>query len=180
MTQRLFVGLEIPDELRDRLALLQTGVHGAKWVRPENFHVTLRFIGEIEDGLARDIVHELDQVRLREFDLTLAGAGHFESRRRVRELWVGVEKSDPLTALRDKIDSIVKREVGPDNQRFRPHVTLARFNGAKPETVRHWLSANTLFRAMPFAVERFVLFSSFLGKSAAIYRPEAEYPLVGA
>jgi len=180
MTQRLFVGLEIPDELRDRLVMIQSGVLGAKWVPRENFHITLRFLGEIDEGMAHDIAHELDRLRASSFDITLAGAGHFEANRRVRQLWVGVERSDALTALQKRVDTVATRAVGPDNQRFRPHVTVARLNGAQPDAIRHWLAANSLFRAVPFAVERFVLFSSFLGKSQALYRAEAKYPLTPA
>jgi 2'-5' RNA ligase len=178
VTLRLFVGIEIPDELKDRLAMIQVGVHGAKWVPRENFHLTLRFIGEIDEGRAHDLAHELDRVRVPAFDLVLSGAGHFEANRRVRQLWVGLDRSDTLVELHDRIDSIATRAVGPDNQRFRPHITVARLNGAPPDAVRHWLAANSLFRSVPFAVEHFVLFSSFLGKSQALYRAEAEYPLL--
>jgi 2'-5' RNA ligase len=178
MTQRLFVGLEIPDELRDRLAMIQSGVHGAKWVPRENFHITLRFVGEVDEGVARDLALDLNRVRAPSFELTLLGAGHFEANRKVRQLWIGVDRSEALNALQDRVDGLVTRAAGPDNQRFRPHVTVARLNAASPDTVRHWLAANSLFRSVPFAVERFVLFSSFLSKSAAIYREEAEYPLL--
>lgn len=178
MTQRLFVGLEIPDELRDRLVMIQSGVHGAKWVPRENLHLTLRFIGEVDEVQARDLAHDLFRVRAPGFELTLSGAGHFEANRRVRQLWIGIERNEALNALHDRIDALATRAVGPDNQRFRPHITVARLNGAPPDAVRHWLAANSLFRSVPFAVERFVLFSSFLGKSQAIYREEVEYPLL--
>ena len=180
MALRLFVGLEIPDELRERLVMIQAGVHGAKWVPRENFHITLRFIGEVDEPSAHDLAHELDRLRAPAFDLVLSGAGHFESNRRVRQLWVGVERSEALIALHGRVDALITRAFGRDNQRFRPHVTVARLNGAQPEAVRHWLAANSLFRSIPFAVERFVLFSSFLGKSQALYRAEAEYPLLTA
>jgi 2'-5' RNA ligase len=180
MTLRLFVGLEIPDELRDRLVMIQAGVHGAKWVPRENFHITLRFVGEVDEPSARDFAHALDRVRAPAFELSLSGAGHFESNRRVRQLWVGVERDNALDALHDRIDALATRQFGPDRQRFRPHVTVARLNGASPDAVRHWLAANSLFRSIPFAVERFVLFSSMLGKSQALYRAEAEYPLLPA
>jgi 2'-5' RNA ligase len=178
MTQRLFVGLDIPDELRDRLAMIQSGVHGAKWVPRENFHITLRFVGEVDEGVARDLALDLNRVRAPAFELSLSGAGHFEANRKVRQLWIGIERNEALNALQDRVDALVTRTVGADNQRFRPHVTVARLNAASPDTVHHWLAANSLFRSIPFAVERFVLFSSFLGKSAAIYREEAEYPLL--
>jgi 2'-5' RNA ligase len=174
---RLFVGIEIPDELRERLAFIQAGVDGAKWVPRENFHITLRFIGEVDEGRGRDIAEALERVRAPGFDLTLSGAGHFETNRRVNQLWIGVARSDALVELQSRIDGIVTRMAGPDDKRFRPHVTVARLNGAPPAAVQNWLAANTLFKSIPFAVERFVLFSSFLSKSAAIYRVEAEYPL---
>jgi 2'-5' RNA ligase len=177
MTLRLFVGIEIPGELRERIALVQAGAEGAKWVPKENLHITLRFIGEVDEGLGHDIAHELDRIRAAGFDLVLSGAGHFESNRRVRQLWIGVERNEALNELRNRVDTVVTRAVGPDNQRFRPHITVARLNGAKPEAVRNWLAANTLFKSVPFAVEQFVLFSSFLSKSNAIYRAEAEFPL---
>ena len=176
---RLFVALELPDELRERLAMIEMGVGGAKWVPPENIHLTLRFIGEVDEAQGREIAYDLAGVRARSFDLTLVGAGHFESGRRVRQLWIGVERNPDLVALRDKIESVLVRAgLDPEGRRFAPHVTVARLNGAAPDSVRRWLSANTLFRALPFAVERFVLFSSFLGKKGSIYRAEAEYPLL--
>ena len=178
---RLFVALEIPDELRARLGALAAGVDGARWVAAENLHVTLRFIGEIDDAAARDIAMDLSAIRAPMFDLTLVGAGHFESGRRVRQLWVGVERNSALVALRDKVESVLVRAgLAPEGRRFQPHVTLARLNGASPETVRRWLAANSLFRAVPFSVESFVLFSSFLGKNGSIYRAEAEFPLTNS
>ncbi len=175
---RLFVALELPDELRERLAAIARGVEGARWVAPENLHVTLRFVGEVDDAAARDIAMDLSAIRAPAFDLTLVGAGHFETGRRVRQLWVGVERNPALVALHDKLELVLVRAgLDPEKRRFQPHVTLARLNGAAPETVRRWLGANTLFRAVPFRVESFVLFSSFLGKAGPIYRAEAEFPL---
>ncbi len=175
---RLFVALEIPDELRDRAAALQRGVDGARWVASENLHITLRFIGEIDEAHARDVALDLSHVRAPAFDVTLVGAGHFESGRRVRQLWLGVERNPALAALRDKVELVLVRAgLDPEGRRFQPHLTLARLNGAPAEAVRPWLAANSLFRAVPFRAESFVLFSSFLGKSGPIYRAEAEYPL---
>jgi RNA 2',3'-cyclic 3'-phosphodiesterase len=175
---RLFVALEIPDELRERLVAIERGVEGARWVAAENLHISLRFIGEVGDAAARDIAMDLSAIRAPAFDVTLVGAGHFESNRRVRQLWIGVERNAALAALHDKVESVLVRAgLEPEGRRFQPHLTLARLNSAAPATVRRWLAANTLFRAVPFRVESYVLFSSFLGKNGPIYRAEAEFPL---
>src|SRR5216684_1982007 len=74
---RLFVGIEFPPELKLRLSLLQSGVAGARWVDPGNFHLTLRFIGEVDEGTAADVDEALSPLKARPFSLQLAGVGVF-------------------------------------------------------------------------------------------------------
>ena len=93
---RLFVGVELPEDVRERVAALCAGVPGARWVPPENLHLTLRFIGEVDGGEADDIYHALSAVRPRSFDITLSGVGHFGSSSEVKSLWVGVERNAEL------------------------------------------------------------------------------------
>jgi 2'-5' RNA ligase len=175
---RLFVAIEIPDELRSRIASICRGVERARWVPEENIHLTLRFIGEVPGNVMEDVVAELSAAGGDPFEVALAGAGHFESGRRVRELWLGVERNPPLVALRDRVDAaVVRAGLPPEGRKFKPHVTVARLNDGAPEEVRGWLQANTLFRSAPFAINQFVLFSSFLGRNGPIYRAEAEFPL---
>src|ERR1700745_3355599 len=92
---RLFVGIEFPPELKLRLSLLETGIPGARWVDPGNLHLTLRFIGEVDEGMASDIDAALARIRAPGFAVTLAGAGCFGGER-ARVLWVGGEDSPPL------------------------------------------------------------------------------------
>src|SRR5271163_2928087 len=99
---RLFVGIGFPPELKLRLSLLCSGVPGAKWVDPGNFHLTLRFIGEVDEDLAADIDMALARLEARPFVLQLAGTGVFGNGV-PRSLWVGVERNAPLATLRDKI-----------------------------------------------------------------------------
>jgi RNA 2',3'-cyclic 3'-phosphodiesterase len=175
---RLFVGVELPEDVRERLASLCAGIPGARWVPPENLHLTLRFIGEVSGGEADDIYHALTSVRPRSFDITLSGVGHFETGSEVRAVWVGVERNAELVALRDRIEStLVRIGLPPEGRRFTPHVTLARLKDTPPQRVSTFLAHNALFRAGPIAVEHFTLFSSFLQGSGAIHTPEADYPL---
>ena len=178
---RLFVGLGLPDDLRRRLAGLNGGVPGARWVTAENLHVTLRFIGEVDQGHADDIDTALGAVSAAPFEMRLQGVGAFGKGRKLHSLWVGVESDPALTALHAKVDrALVGAGIAPDDRKFMPHVTLARLKAAKPRRVEEFTAAHGPFAAGPVAVRAFVLYASMLSKSGAIYRPEAEYPLVTA
>ena len=175
---RLFVGVELPEDVRERIASLCAGVPGARWVQPENLHLTLRFIGEVANGDADDIYHALSAVRPRSFDVILSGVGHFDTGNEVRALWVGVERNAELVALRDRIESaLVRVGLAPEGRRFTPHVTLARLKDTPLHRVSAFLAQNSLFRAGPIPVSHFTLFSSFLQGSGAIHTAEADYPL---
>ena len=171
---RLFVGIPLPPEIKLRLQPLSAGVPGARWVDPENHHVTLRFIGEVDEGTAGDIDAALAQIKARRFELALAGIGQFGD----RSLWVGVEKNPALTHLRDKVESaMVRQGLPPEGRRYAPHVTLARLKGVNGERLQAYLAEHALFRAQPFAVGHFSLIASYLTKSGAIYEDQADYAL---
>ncbi|MEJ0018958.1 MAG: RNA 2',3'-cyclic phosphodiesterase [Acetobacteraceae bacterium] len=177
---RLFVGLDLPWALRQRIALLSgAGIPGARWVPTENYHLTLRFIGEAPRYLAEEIDHALAALRAPAFTLALAGIGTFAKGGRSQSLWVGVERCEPLERLQGKIETALQRcGLEPERRRFQPHVTLARLDGGAAEAkLAGFVQAHNLFRAEPVAVEHFTLFSSLLGKDQAVYTAEVEYPL---
>jgi 2'-5' RNA ligase len=176
---RLFVALDLPWALRERLAVLAgAGIPGARWVPPENYHLTLRFIGETPGYLAEEIDHALAGLKARGFALTLAGVGTFTKSGRSTALWVGVAHSPPLDHLRSKIEIALQRcGLDPERRRFQPHVTLARLENAPEGKVVSFVQAHNLFRADPVAIEHFTLFSSLLGKDQAVYTAEVEYAL---
>jgi 2'-5' RNA ligase len=174
----LFVGLELPWELRQRLAVLAGGVPGARWVPPENYHLTLRFLGELPPHRAEEIDLALATLRGRGFSLTLAGIGSFAKAGRDTQLWVGVERNPSLEHLQAKIETALQRAgMEPERRRFTPHVTLARLDNASPVKIAGFMQAHNLFRAEPVPVRHFTLFSSQLGKEASVYTAEVEYRL---
>ena len=175
---RLFVALDLPWSLRERLIGLTGGLPGARWVPAENYHLTLRFIGEVPAWRAEEVDHALGALRTRGFDLTLAGLGLFEKAGRSSALWVGVERNPGLDHLRGKIETALQRAgLEPERRRFNPHVTLARVDSVPQERLASYLQAHNLFRAEPLPVKHFTLFSSRLGKEASVYTAEAEYGL---
>ena len=176
---RLFVGLELPWALRQRLAMLSgAGIQGARWVPPENYHVSLRFIGEMPGHMAEEIDHALAAVNAPGFSLTLAGVGTFTKGGRGGVLWVGVDRNPQLDHLQGKIETALQRcGLEPERRRFQPHVTLARLDNPPEARLAGYVQAHNLFRADPVPVEHFTLFRSLLGKDHAVYTAEVEYPL---
>jgi 2'-5' RNA ligase len=175
---RLFVALDLPWPLRDRLAGLSTGIMGARWVPRENLHLTLRFIGDVPNWRAEEVDLALHGIRGRGFPLVLRGVGLFEKAGRVTALWAGVERSSALEHLQAKIETALQRAgLEPERRRFIPHVTLARLDQPANDKITGFVQRNNLFRAEAFSVDRFTLFSSQLGKESPVYTAENDYGL---
>ncbi|MEX2616345.1 MAG: RNA 2',3'-cyclic phosphodiesterase [Alphaproteobacteria bacterium] len=175
---RLFVGLSIPESLQARLTGLCGGVPGARWVRPENFHVTLRFIGDIGENLAEDVDAALSRITAPSFTLEVAGVGQFGKGVATRALWAGIAPNPALNHLRSKIETAVTGAGLPaETRKFKPHITLGRLKNPPPDRVGNFIVDHAGLRAGTFPVDRFTLFSSFLSSSGAIYTPEVDYEL---
>ena len=175
---RLFTALEIPKDIGDSLAMLRGGLPGARWISPENYHLTLRFIGDIDDALARDIASLLDGVSRMPFDLKLDGLASFGSNK-PRAIVATVAPTRALMELQAEHESIMKRlRVLADGRKFTPHVTLARLRDTSPRDVAEYLAARPYWSA-PFHVSQFVLYSSRASTGGGPYVAEATYPLAG-
>ncbi|GAA4124055.1 RNA 2',3'-cyclic phosphodiesterase [Aminobacter aganoensis] len=176
---RLFTALEIPRDAALSLSLLRGGLSGARWIDVENYHLTLRFIGDVEGHVADEIVEALDRVDKPGFPLTLTGVGAF-GQKKPHAVWAGVTPSPELNALQAEIERICKRlGVPSDPRKFTPHVTLARLRNTSPLDVAHYLSARGNFATLPFRVGRFVLMSSRDSVGGGPYIVEEAWPLNG-
>jgi 2'-5' RNA ligase len=176
---RLFVALDLPWDLRQRIAALAGGgLPGARWVPPENYHLTLRFIGETPGYRAEEIDIALAGLRARGFQLSLSGVGTFAKGGRSTALWLGVERNPQLDHLQNKIETALQRAgLEAERRRFQPHVTLARLDNVAEGKLVSYVQAHNLFRTDPVPVTHFTLFSSQLGKEASVYTAEVEYAL---
>jgi 2'-5' RNA ligase len=170
---RLFVAIDFPAEIKLSLARLRVGVSGARWVAPENFHLTLRFIGEVDDAMAAGIAAALRHVEMPRFRLTLAGVGQFGG----HTLWVGIEPAPALMRLQDAIDNELEAiGLAGDPRPYRPHVKLAQ--SRRRRSFRAFLAEHVGYRAEPFEVGKFSLVESHLRQSGAIYEHRADYALL--
>jgi 2'-5' RNA ligase len=175
---RLFVAIDLPEECKDQLDGLCHGLPGAKWMRDQQFHVTLRFVGEVDGPMARRLAIALNGVRADPFELELQGVGTFPPHRTPRVLWAGVSVSPELTGLYQQVQRVLRRAgLPPEQRKFSPHVTLARLNGVPPQQLQGFLSEHVGLRSEPIAVTDVQLFSSALGSGGAQHRVEASYPL---
>ena len=176
---RLFVAIDLPPEIKKELGKICFGLPGAKWVPADQLHLTLRFIGEVDGGLSKDIREMLSTVTMAPFTIRLKGVGHFPPRKRPRVLWVGIEANDLLLRLRGRIESILVRGgLEHEGRKYSPHITIARLQDTSPVKAGNFLAANGLFATTPFPVQDFLLYSSKLTPKGAIHTIEASYPLV--
>lgn len=177
---RLFTALEIPRDAALSLSLLRGGLPGARWIDVENYHITLRFIGDVEGHVADEIANALDRVRRPSFSIGLSGVGAFGSKK-PHSIWAGVTASPDLVALQAEIERICQRTGVPcDPRKFVPHVTLARLRNTSPMDVAGYLSARGNFSAASFKVGRFVLMSSRDSVGGGPYVIEEVWPLTGS
>jgi RNA 2',3'-cyclic 3'-phosphodiesterase len=176
---RLFTALEIPADVGASLATLRGGLPGARWIEPDNYHLTLRFIGDIDDALARDITFMLAEVRRPAFNLEIDGLQSFGGRK-PRAVVATATPTPPLIDLQAEHERMMQRiGLAAEGRKFTPHVTLARLRESSSRQVADYLAIRQPYRSASFAATRFVLFSSRASVGGGPYVVEAAYPLDG-
>jgi len=176
---RAFVAIPVPEDIRDRLEALQADLGVGRLSDPDTFHVTLAFLGE-EPVERIEAAHEaFETLRAAPFAIRLDGLGTFGGRE-AKTLHVAVAPSEQLLALHRKVRSLLHGAgLMPDRERFRPHVTLARFRPGEAGDPRlaRFLTRHAAFGSAPFPVTEVVLYRSHLTSRGAIHEALAEYPL---
>ena len=178
---RLFTGLEIPAEIAERLSFFRGGLPGARWIEPSDYHITLRFLGEVDEVVAADLDAGLAEARARPaFSVTLDGLASFGGDR-PRAIYASVVPSPELAELQEEHERIARRAgAAPERRKFTPHVTLARLNReAGPEAVARTLTEAGVFPRLSFTARRAALFSARTSRGGGPYLVEAAYPFGG-
>ncbi|MDZ7641895.1 MAG: RNA 2',3'-cyclic phosphodiesterase [Desulfurivibrio sp.] len=176
---RLFTAVDLPPTVAESLAAMGFGLPGARWVPAEQLHLTLRFIGEVDGGIFKDIRAALGDVRSPPFTIKLQGFGCFPPRGPARVLWVGVEPAEPVTALFKRVEKTLVRPglVAPEKRKFAPHVTVARLDKVPSNRLGKFLAGNNLYASETFTVEQFHLYASELTPKGPFHTLEASYQL---
>lgn len=157
---RLFTAIELSDETKAELARLQMQIPGARWVPQENYHVTLRFAGDIDNAVAREFADNLANIDADAFDIRLSGVGAFGGNK-PSLIYADVAPSAPLEALARAHEKAARNAgLPPEKRTFKAHVTLARLQFSDVEAVARYLTRFGGYRSEPIFVSRFVLMSS--------------------
>src|SRR5882757_2232179 len=136
---RLFTGLEVPAEIGQTLSSWRGGLPGARWIDPENSHLTLRFIGDIDGASANEIAAMLVRVNRKPFEVTLEGLSSVGGRK-PRAVVASIVPSKPLIELQAELERLMQRiGLDPEGRKFTPHVTLARLRDASNQDVADYL-----------------------------------------
>jgi len=174
---RLFAGLEIPAEIGQTLSNLRGGFFVNGSVATENYHVTLRFIGDIDGTAANEIASMLFRVNRKPFEVALQGLSSFGGKK-PRAVVASVVPSRPLKELQAELERLMQRiGLDPEGRKFTPHVTLARLRDASNQDVADYLSVRGYFPTRVFTADRFVLFSSRASTGGGPYVVEDTYEL---
>ena len=174
---RLFVALDLPEIVADSVSQLQYGLDGARWRLPENFHLTLQFIGDADRHGAQEVHNALSSLRAPRFEMKLSGLDFFGDRK-PHSLWVGAEANPALSHLQLKVATALARAGFPGEKRkFVPHVTLAYLKGEPRESVAAFCAMHGLYSCGPYPVEKFHLYESRLGGEQSHYEILETYSL---
>jgi 2'-5' RNA ligase len=178
---RLFVAVDLPLPVQQAVAALFADIRGARWVKPHQLHITLRFMGKTPEEELPEIYARLGMVRSPAFMLAAHGVGSFPpGARRARVLWLGLEPRQPLLDLERDIAhalrglSVTARE---EPRPFSPHLTLARLGGKPDDRLACFLAQNADFRSITWSVDGIRLYRSTLGPTGAVHDVLGTYPL---
>jgi 2'-5' RNA ligase len=178
MPHRLFIGIRPPASVRDALIDTMEALEDPRWQDDEQLHLTLRFVGEVERGVANDLAASLASISSPSFELALEGVSHFERKGMPTAIWARVAPAPELKRLRTKIERACDLAgLGCETRKFTPHITIARLT-RHTGPLGNWLTRHTGLRAT-WQADEFSLFESHLMASGSHYEVIAHYPLQG-
>jgi 2'-5' RNA ligase len=177
--KRIFIEVEIPDHVRqfaaEHIGVLRKIECGSRvgWAQPAKMHLTLRFLGEIDDALIAKVNESVITAANAHssFRLTLAGTGVFPNKNRPKVLWLGInDRTNDLLRLRNDLDESLER-IGFEREKrgFRPHLTIARLRETKGTTRLVETHVKTEFEPIKFGVSEIAVMVSRLERAGSVY-----------
>ncbi|MEP1207060.1 MAG: RNA 2',3'-cyclic phosphodiesterase [Rhizobiaceae bacterium] len=176
---RLFTGLEVPSPARLMLNLKQVGLSGIRWIDPADFHITLRFIGDVDHRQANDIVEFLSQRSWTAPHITIGELKCFGGSKPTA-LYAQVRPDDALLELAAGQERLMQRlGLAPDPRRFTPHITIGRCKNLSANSMAHYLSQHGAAQAgLEFLPARFALYSARESRGGGPYKIVQTWPLL--
>ncbi|MGD0586172.1 MAG: RNA 2',3'-cyclic phosphodiesterase [Oryzomonas sp.] len=167
---RLFIAIELPDEIKRLLEGMRTDIPGSRWVPLEQIHLTLAFLGEVDDATIGLLTGALATIKAPGFNLYFSAPGCFPDRRRSRVLWVGLEPEPLLNSLASLVrEAVLACNISQEERPFSPHITLARLKFPAQREVGVFLDQPRKRVLPPVSVREFSLFQSLLTSRGAVH-----------
>lgn len=175
---RLFIAIELPENVKKALAKLRVDIPGARWVPAEQIHLTLAFLGEVDEITLTCLTEALTRIRIPEFQLCFSGSGCFPNLHRPRVLWLGLKQEAHLLDLACRVREAVQSCGIPQEDRpFSPHITLARLKLSPSREFYEFIESTKTLKIPSLRVPEFTLFQSLITQQGAEHIPLRSFSL---
>jgi len=169
---RLFIAIELPENVKKALLKVRVDIPGARWVPVEQIHLTLAFLGEVDEITLTRLTEALARIRIAEFQLCFSGSGCFPNLHRPRVLWLGLKLEAHLLDLACRVREAVQFcGIPHDDRPFSPHITLARLKLSPTREFYEFFERTKTLRIPSFLVSEFTLFQSLINQQGAVHIP---------
>jgi len=174
---RLFVAVELPEEVKRQLMGLQKNIAGVRWLPTKQLHLTVLFLGEVDDEKLTQIINALAEIKLAPFTLQIAKTGCFPNARAPRVLWIDLEREPMLERLYLLVRTAAETcGILLEKRSFSPHITLARLKQSNSADISSFIHQTVSDNILPITVQQFALFQSVLTQQGATHRQIQAFP----
>lgn len=176
--RRIFIAADLPAEMREEMSKLKRSIKGVRWYDASKIHLTLRFIGEVENQVVEEVKSALYELKWPKMALRSDGLGLFFYKRNPRVIWIGLQPADELQSLREEVDQLLKpTAIEEDSRPFKPHVTLGKCKKfVDKKAVLEMKDELGDWKEAEGELSRLTLYSSTLSPDGAIHTPLEQYP----
>lgn len=175
MTRRLFIGIEPPADVRNTLLRLEYGLEGIRWVPPESFHITLRFLGNVDEAALPELDFTLGNLHFPALTYSIDGIGYFKKGKYCTHLWAGIAPEEDFMEFARSVNAVFDTGLTAKSfaRHYKPHITLARPKNKAMKDITSFLEHNAIFKIRDIPLTEFHVYESFL------HQDGPEYQIIG-
>jgi len=166
---RIFIAIELPENIKDYLKEIQKDLSGIKGSLVKDFHLTLKFLGELEENKIEKIKEKLSEIKFDKFLVNLGKIGFFPTESYIRVVWIGIEPEEKITEVQKKVDEAMKEFGFKDDFKFKSHLTLARVKFIDDKKTFVEKLKKLEIKPLEFDVSSFSLMKSTLTSEGPVY-----------
>jgi len=175
MSRRLFIGVQPPDDVKNSLLRLEYGLHDIRWVPPESFHITLRFLGNIDEAALPELDYHLGSINFAALTYNINGLGFFKKGKFCTHLWAAITPEEDFMEFARSVNAPFESGITAKKfaRNYKPHITLARPKKRLMKDVTSFLEHNAIFQIRDIPLTEFHVYESFLHEDGP------EYEIIG-